>query len=372
MLPIIHKKLRKDKEKQGKHPVILQVYFNGQRKQIFTGLHIDAKFWDEELQQATRKLPEHDWFNRALKNKYAEVENDYLKQSVINGSVSIERTIKQSRKNFTDYATAFFNSKSKTCTPTYINKCNAAVASLQAFTGVANFQDITPQVLKNFEDYLFKKGLQRNTINGIHKRIKQVFKQAIKDEIIDKSPYNIYKSVTYKQTKREYLTLEEIDAIAKVEIPKGLEHIRNYFLLSCNTGLRFSDLQNFDKKKLITKNKGVERIIIGTTKTGEMVSIKLSENVKSIIDKINKPLPTNVHTNRLLNIIAKAAGIDRRISYHASRHSAAVNMASAGLSIEVVARLLGHTDVRTTAIYFKIVDSKLDDAMDQFDKFLGG
>ena len=368
MQPILHKKLRLDKIKNGKCPVVIQIYFNKQRKQIFSGLSIEPALWDAEKQQSTSKHHDHLFFNRMLKNKVEALEKEYFRQELTDGAININTTTRQSKKSFFDYSQAYYNGLGNKAGRHYINKSKAAIRDFKAFAGDLTFQQVTPQILKGFEDHLFDKGRARNTINFVFKKLKQPFAHANKEKVTDCNPFNMFKPVTYKQTKREYLTMDEIEAIAGVELPDVLDNIRNYALLSAFTGLRFGDLQKFDKKKFITTNKGIERIIVGTTKTGEVVSIKLSKNVKTIIDKIKKPLPSNVHTNRLLKIICQAAQV-KVVSFHKFRHSAAVNMASAGLSIEVVSRILGHTDIRTTAIYYKITDSRLDEAMDKFDAF---
>src|SRR5690348_17270986 len=104
MLPIIHKKLRQDKIKSGKCPDILQVYYQKDRKQIFTGLSIEPDMWDEEKQEANKLHKDRDFFNRMLKNKLEATEKEYFKQSAILGKVDIHEKQKQSRQNFYDYA----------------------------------------------------------------------------------------------------------------------------------------------------------------------------------------------------------------------------------------------------------------------------
>ena len=77
-----------------------------------------------------------------------------------------------------------------------------------------------------------------------------------------------------------------------------------------------------------------------------------------------KPFPcTNVHYNRLLKGVAAHAKIEENVSSHTSRHTAAVTWANAGISQEVVAKLMGHTSLRTTSIYFKITVFRIDEEM---------
>jgi integrase/recombinase XerD len=367
MLPIIHKKIRKDKEKNGKCPVILQVYYNNQRKQVFTGVLVEPQFWDEKRQSVVQKCANADLYNRVIKNKYEEIEKEYFKQSLSTGSIDLNIERKESKVNFYTYGIAFFESMSNTASATYIKKAKIALEDFKEFSPDQTFKSITPQLLHDFQDYLFKKGLAGNTINGKFKRLKQVFKKAIAEGIVDKSPFGLFNPVTYKQPKRDFLTMEEIELLENVTLPMELEHIRNYFLLSCFTGMRFGDLVKFEKNKHVVSNKGVERIIISTEKTKDVVSIKLTTKVKAVIDKLNKPLPSNIHTNRLLKVISELAGLNKPLNMHKGRHSFAVNSASLGIPIEAVAKLLGHSSIRTTAIYFKLTDTKIDEYMDRWE-----
>jgi integrase/recombinase XerD len=367
LLPVIHKKLRKDKLKGGKCPVILQIYYNGQRKQIFTGLTIEEENWDEEKQQAKSKFRDVDHFNRMLKNKLEATEKEYYKQSALTGEVDIHTKTKQSRQNFYDYAYSYYESLINRAGLHYINKCKAAIRDFRDFSGNLSFQGITPQVLKEFEDHLFKLGRARNTINFVTKKIKQAFSQAIKEKITDHNPFILYKPITYKQVKREFLTIEEIEKLEKADFGK-LNYIRDYFCLSCRTGLRFGDAKLFDKKKHIIHTNGIERIILGTEKTGEIVTVKVQPQVKKLLERINQPLPSNKHTNQLLKVIGELAGLPLPLHYHLSRHSFCTHCASLGMPIEAVGKLVGHRNIKTTAIYYKLIDKKMDDYMDLWDK----
>lgn len=365
MLPVILKRLRKDKIKDGKCPIILQVYINKQRRQIFTGLNIQPEYWDETVGLITKKYKDHDYFNRLLKQEYEKIESSYLREQLETGTINIKLRQKVSRQNYFDYAYAMFDGMKNTCTEGYIERSKSAIRAFEAFAGPINFQAITPQLLKKYEDSLFARGIKANTINRIFKRISQVFARAVKQGITDQNPFNIYHSVKYHSPKRNFLTLDEIKQIHAAEMPEALQSVRNYFLLACYTGLRFSDLSKFNKAKMIIHNNGVDRLILATTKTGAVVSIKIAGRVKEIIEKINKPLPTNVHTNRLLKSVCKVAGV-KEVTFHISRHSFSVNCASLEFPIELVAKLLGHSNIKTTAIYYKIVDPKVDEYMDRW------
>jgi site-specific recombinase XerD len=365
MLPTIHVKLRKDKVRDGKTAIVLQVYYNKKQRQVFTGLFIEEKYFDNgKISTATTNCA---WYRQMIKNKITELEASYLKQSVEKGNIELVQKQKPARTNFFEYAYQMYRGMANRSSDTYILRCLAKIQEFENFCADRKtFEAITPQLLKDYEDHLFKVPNSRNTINGKFKKIKEVFLDAAKHKLITSSPFDIFQAVTYKQPKRNFLTIEEIKKIEDLNLIGPLDLVRNYFILSCYTGLRFSDVKNFDKNKSVTINNRTKRIILGTTKTDEIVSIKVTDKIQSILDKIDKPLLSNFNTNDHLKTIGKLSEIDQPLNFHLSRHSFAVNSASLGMPIEAVQALLGHRDIRTTAIYYKLTNSKIDEFMDKW------
>ncbi len=161
----------------------------------------------------------------------------------------------------------------------------------------------------------------------------------------------------YKDTQKKYLTQEQIDELEAISnLPKEILFARDWFVLGCYSGLRFGDMEAFNKKDHIKSN----RLTLYTSKTGELISIPLTEKLLSLFERVNyKPIPyTNKHYNELL----KQIDIGVRLSAHMSRHSAAVRWASLGVPQEIVAKLLAHTSLKTTAIYYKITGYRWDEA----------
>lgn len=355
-MPHVHIKLRTDKVRDGKHPIILQVYFNKKQKQVFTGL------WVEPNQFKNGEIIKHP--NKSLYNGIISKKKHELEAMFLSGETPESKTA--SRKSFYDFGVKFFRGKANTADHEYIVRMIYRLNDFKEFAGDVTFQAITPQLLKEYEDHLFAKGISGNTINGRFKKIKEVFTQAIKEKITDNNPFDFYKVIPYKQPQRSFLTLDEIKQIEEADIDPRLHKVRDFFLFACYTGLRYSD----SNKISTVKNKGVERLIIATQKTDEQVSIKVTPTIKKLINQLKgKKLPSNQKTNEWLKLIGKAAKITKNLTFHVARHSFAVNAASAGIPIEVTARLLGHNSIRTTAIYYKITDSKLDEAMDKLEEF---
>ena len=349
MQPILKVSQRKDKKQDGKSPIIIQVYYKGKRTQFFTGVYVlETDFKDGKVINVSNKA----YFNQLITNKRNEIEKNYLVQSM-QGDIVLKEKEKVNRKNFFVVAQELYEGLRIRTKSGYADRCLNAIKDFKEFAGDQSFQSITNELLKNYETHLLKKKLARNTINRKFKRIKQVF--------IAEGEKWTYKPITYKQPQRDFLTLEEIKEIEGV----NFEHpVKYYFLLSCYTGLRYSDLSRV-KDKIVTNN-GVKKIILSTTKTGSQVSIKLTPKLIEIIEKINEPLVSNVHANRILKDIVSFTEIKRKVTFHMARHSFAVNSATLGFPIEIVSRLLGHSSIRTTSIYYKITDVNLDNWMEKW------
>ena len=85
------------------------------------------------------------------------------------------------------------------------------------------------------------------------------------------------------------------------------------------------------------------------------------------------PVPDMVTYNIRLKRVAKACGIDKNISSHLARHTFATTIALIkGVPIETVSKMLGHTSIKTTQIYAKVINSKIGNDMDMLAEKLSG
>lgn len=230
------------------------------------------------------------------------------------------------------------------------------------WAGEMKLSRVTVDLLNRYKAYLNNYYEGSNTVWKALTRIRTIFTMAIKEKVIQDDPFKLFDIPPYKQPKKEYLTKEQIDIIEDYALgkdcPPFLKLYAVWFVIGCYTGLRFSDMQQFDKKNHIKGG----RLILYTTKTGELVSIPMNEKLISLFASIDyKPLArSNQKTNDNLKILQKACDIELNLTVHVSRHSFAVQCASAGIPIEATAKLMAQTDTASTAIYYKITNPKLD------------
>lgn len=236
---------------------------------------------------------------------------------------------------------------------------------LKAFTPNLLLSQIDSNFLYAYQSHLIKLGNSKNTVWSSFKFLRTILNKAVKEDVITKSPFKKFAMPKYEETAKDYLSLAEIKAIDKFVLAKNcppeLRFAGTWFLIACHTGLRLADLKAFDKKKNIHHN----RLVVQTSKTGDIVGLPISDKLKGYFERIKyQPLNmTGEAYNRLLKLISMGAGIDKRITSHTGRHTAAMTLANAGVSQEVTAKILGHADMRSTKTYYKISNQRIDNEM---------
>lgn len=226
--------------------------------------------------------------------------------------------------------------------------------------------------------YYYLKTTQKLSSNTAMKKIKQLKKVisiALKNEWLTKNPFANFKC-WYKDPQREALTQKEIDLLASKSFStERLIVIRDIFLFSCYTGLRFSDVQKLTPENVMKGIDGGQWLTVDTTKTGDRCNIPLLQPAIQLIEKysihpecLNKevlfPTRSNQKTNEFLKEIADIVGIKKRLHYHLARHTFATTITlNNGVSLEAVGKMLGQKNIRTTQIYAKMNDTRISNEM---------
>ncbi|MCU0359465.1 MAG: site-specific integrase [Bacteroidia bacterium] len=268
--------------------------------------------------------------------------------------------------------------------------------------GDLEFKQVTVNILKGFENYLYKKGLSSNTVYGHMKRLRSCYNMAIKEEIISVGDY-IFKAYTMpkvRASKKEKLSPEELKAFMSLEYENGtnIKTAQQIFLLSFNlAGMRIEDVLT-----LTWKHVKKDRIEYEMTKTGALSSFRINPQIKAILDyfKTNKKPNSALIVpmmdekiaklknsrdekenelykkevsrktslvNKFLKEIAKDAEIDKKVSSHIARHTfASIAIKRSNGDINFVQNALKHSNPKITQIYLASLDNEyLDKKMDE-------
>ena len=250
---------------------------------------------------------------------------------------------------------------------------------MQSFGLVRTFADITLPNVRAFDDWLKSqisthtgKPLEGNSIKSYHGRFRAFINEAISYGIIKENPYTQFKQGRFKTKPRTYLTMEEINIIRTWTPPRpSYQQAIDLFIIQCYTGLSYSDLMKTDFTK--TEEHDGMLIIPRTTriKTGTQYYMMLLPPVIEILDRNQWQLPkiSLSYYGDLLASIDKYTGINKHLTSHVGRHTFATTVAlGSGIPIEVVSKMLGHTNIQTTQIYAKILPKQVMDGFKQIKK----
>lgn len=227
------------------------------------------------------------------------------------------------------------------------------------------FYEVTKEFCNNFASYL-KSELSPNTAHKYFGIFKSAILKAVDENIFVKSPAQFI-TISREPSKREFLTLDEIKKLKNTPCPN--EQTKRAFLFSCFTGLRISDI-----KKLTWEEVQDGYINFTQQKTNGMQRLKLASSAAKIFEM---QLKETAHPKLVFDLItadkslkhlhkwAKDAGIKKKVTWHVGRHTFATLALSSGVDIYTVSKLLGHTDVKVTQIYAKLIDSEKDKAIDK-------
>jgi integrase len=208
--------------------------------------------------------------------------------------------------------------------------------------------------------------ISKGTASVYFNKIRAVINDAYAKGIINKNPLKQVKGIKAESSERVYLTIDEVRALVKTDCRYGV--LKNAFLFSCLTGLRWSDINKLDWSEISQFN-GVHRITFNQKKTGNLQYLDITPQAYSLLGESEKQgrvfqyLKYSAYFNTELLRWTMAAGIKKHVTFHAGRHTFAVSLLSNGVDIYTVSRLLGHTEIKTTQVYADIIDSVRKDAM---------
>ncbi|MBQ5693448.1 MAG: site-specific integrase [Alistipes sp.] len=191
-----------------------------------------------------------------------------------------------------------------------------------------------------------------------------MFRQAVTDGIILRNPMDGAEKPKGKDSEREYLTIDEVRAMAATDCNDY--EVKRAFLFSCLTGLRYSDIVALRWCDVRQQGQFI-RLVYRQQKTGKHEHLDISPQAvqyMGVRGGDNEPIfRCHRACNDKLREWAKAAGITKHITFHSGRHTFAVMMIDLGTDIYTVSKMLGHKDIKTTQIYADLLDKRKQEAV---------
>lgn len=324
-----------------------------------TGIMIALEHWDDAKKEVI-KHPNKSLLNTSLRQQLADLEKSFLEQSI---SGHTEKKIVKDLL-FYNYALKKINETRPTDSVATYKQKYSKLKKFNEFKTNVKLQDITGQLSLEYENYCRTNKNCNNTIWNATKFLKMIINTAIREKVLLFNPMAGFVRTPYKSPQIEFLTEGEINKLEDFSDNtlqnETLRNVAAWFVFSCYSGLRYSDAATFSSKKIIDN-----KIIIRTQKSKSDVSIKIFPLLQKAIDRLVQPIISNQKINYYIKMAAVACNITKPVNYHMSRHTFAVMYLNRGGTMENLSKLLGHSNIRTTQIYGKITNKRLDDEIDK-------
>lgn len=232
--------------------------------------------------------------------------------------------------------------------------------------------EVNGELVRAFAFYLkTEKGCQQNTVIRYMKCLKKITNLARANDWMAKDPF-LGIRFHEKEVVREFLTMDELQTIYRKEFPlERLTLVRDVFIFAAFTGLAFIDVQQLAPEHIVRDNNGNLWIRKPRQKTKNMCNIPLLDIPQEILRKyanhptcrkkgVLLPVPCNQKMNSYLKEIADICMIRKNLTTHCARHSYATSVCLAnGVSLENVAKMLGHANIKMTQHYARVLDSSI-------------
>lgn len=360
--------LREKKLANGNTSLYLDIYINGKRDYEFLKLYLvpETTKQDKERNRETLRLAE------AIKAlRIVDIQSGRY------GFSSQYRI----DTNFFEYFDACSRQRiRKDSKGNYGNWYSAGKHLRAYFPPNTKFSDIDKDSCIGFKEYLSRATtesghpLSVNSQSTYFGKLKATIRQAYAEHII---PTDVCAGVTPPRTEnpeRQFLTLDEVKAAAQAECRYPV--LKRAFLFSCLTGIRWSDIVKMIWQEVQQYGGGI-RIVFRQKKTSTQEYLDINDQAATLLGKRGKPeekvfqgLKYSSYMNVALSRWMLRAGIQKDITFHCARHTFAVMMLELGTDIYTVQKLLGHTEIRTTEIYAKVLDKKKQEAVSRIPDLL--
>ena len=348
--------------RDGKRSVVIDIYQPGTRLRAVVNTHVRVREGDFRcgMVQPTDDL--HEQYNRRIRRtlrKLMEHEDEMWEQG-IEATPSRIRDAYMSHVSRSATVTEFVESvimpsagRRDSTKAAYRN----LASSVEEFRPHTVMRDLSYDLIERYRNWMVGKGLKGNTVIGRLKSLRCIVNEAIKRQVIstDSDPFrNIV--IGEMKAKKEYLTMAEVRRLERTELEGRMAHVRDAFLFSTYTGIRFSDLKN-----LSTDCLSRSKLTIDQLKTGHVVELPLDKlfggkpmEVLRRYDNLEQfaAIGLNSTVNRTLKEIAALAGIKKDLHFHLARKSCGTLLNQQGLKIQEIQYILGHQRLSTTSKHY--------------------
>ena len=374
--------------KNGEAPICMRITVNKRVAEVMIKRSIPVDLWNQKKECSKGKdrvATELNHYINTVRAKILqihrelEIDNKPITADIIKdcfyGRDKVQRSLLEVYAEHNEKCRALIG---KEYTESTITKFDTSINRLKEYIRSCYHRDdmmlaeLDGQFIRDFDFWLkTDKHCQNNSALKHLKNLKKVVRIALANDWIKKDPFY---GIRFKQEEVnvEFLSREELDILMNKEFAiKRLEQVRDIFVFCCFTALAFVDVQQLSREHLIKDNNGALWIRKARQKTNQMCNIpvlsipqrilgKYEDNAECIKKSVLLPVISNQRMNAYLKEIADLCGIAKRLTTHVARHTAATVVFLANdVSMENVSKILGHSNIRMTQHYARVLDSSI-------------
>lgn len=385
--------------KKGKAPIYARITTSGQATEIHTQCQVEPVHWNQRLERCMLRDAVSTQINEIIASYRANILAAYdniLKE----GKDADCFAIKERLEHAVGSSRMFLAEFSRCCdkrqkevgiriTQLTANKYHQLLRYMAEYTKEQYKKDDLPldSVTYEYIDGLntFMQTAHQCRNNGAVNLLcclKNFILYAIRNEWIEKNPFRYYKMKIDKTNVKVPLTKEELDRLIQKRLPnERLDRIRDVFVFCCLTGLAFTDADNLRREHITTDEYGTTWIHKPREKTAVMSQIPLLPLPIELLAKYESdtelqtkgkmlPVPSNQKMNAHLKEIADLCDIPKNLTTHCARHTFATLAIEYGMPIDIIAKILGHTNTNMTRHYARISEANISREMQKIGKAL--
>lgn len=368
-------------------------------KLLSLGVSVEPCYWDKEVEMLTADCPERITLQSQIDSALAGYRKKIQRLEALDMKVDFDNLFDLTSKCTPQLVDSYF--ERQIAAMKQAGKINTAIKYTATRTSLVKFhpaklrfEDITPNLLADFETFLRGEGNQPNSIATKLSVLKAVYNKAITDKIFlcEENPFVPYKvGKHWTQTRKRAIHKEDIQRLIQAELPVTrspyTEFARDIFLFSYfSAGINFKDIATLRYTDIEE-----DRIFYRRHKTGKAMTCRLHPQAKEIIAKYtyseamqedyifpilnrrvhrteqqihNRVHKVLIHINRELKEWSKRLGLEMPLTTYVARHTFATVLKRSGVSVALISESLGHSDLSTTQIYLdSFENSQIDAAM---------
>lgn len=364
--------LREYVKSNGLSPVYLNITA-GTRVRINLDIDVNPKKWDKNKQRLLSTDKTSLDTNLMLDNIYSKLTDintvyrlsnktltpEIMKNELING---------MPRVKLTSFIDKMINEEVSLLSDGTIGRHRAVLNKIKEYDNEASFLDINEGWVLGFKKFLAKKGNVPTTINSNLASLKKFLNLAVKFGIKLSISIDMIKIGSTNGNRTALMPSEVKRLLSYFDsefIPDNYKVITGYFLFSCMTGLRISDLQKINRENIVDNE-----LAFKVKKTKKTDTIKLNKTALMLLEKEPSLLIKHFadqHMNDELKKICKIVGISKKVSFHVARHTFATGFIRAGGNVEQLQLLMGHSSLSQTMVYVHMVKSEANESLSLLD-----